>query len=361
MIKKYAHLLVHYSLSLKKGERVFISTNTVAEDLAREVYREALKIGAIPEVQLNFRGQNRILMEEGNDEQLSYVPTLYHKAINDFDAYLFIRAPFNHAENKNLNKEALKQRSKALKSTHEIYNQRTASRELKRTLCEYPTSASAQIAGLSLEAYQNFIFKACKLYDDDPIMSWKEVRRSQQTVVDYLNKSNMIRYKGPKTDVAFSVKNRIWINSDGQTNMPSGEVFTGPIEDSVNGTVYFDYPTMYKGEEVCNVELTIKDGEVIKWSAERGQSLLDDAMKIKGAKYFGEVAIGTNYSIDTPTKNILFDEKIGGTIHMALGQSYKQTGGINESVIHWDLISDMKEGAIYADGKMIYEKGQFVI
>ncbi len=361
MIKKYAHLLVNYSLSLNKGERVLIKTTTLAEDLAREVYREAIKIGAIPEVELDFRGKRRILMEDGNDDQLSFLPTLYEKAIREYDAYISIRAPFNHAEDKGLNKENLKKRSEALSPIHKIYSERTGTRKLKRTLCEYPTDASAQIAGMALEDYQNFIFRACKLYDKDPIASWKKVRTSQQKIVNYLNKTDIIRYKSLKSDVTFSVKGRTWINSDGQTNMPSGEVFTGPIEDSVNGKVFFDYPTMFKGEEVRNVELQITNGKVIKWKAETGQDLLDTAMKIKGARYFGEVAIGTNYDITTPTKNILFDEKIGGTIHMALGQSYHQTGGRNESLIHWDLISDMTNGSIYADGTMIYENGKFII
>ncbi|MEE9374279.1 MAG: aminopeptidase [Saprospiraceae bacterium] len=361
MIKRYAHLLAHYSLSLKKGEKVLIHTTTVAEDLAREVYREALKIGSIPEVELDFRGKRRILMEEGNAEQLAYLPTLYKKAIEEYDAYLFIRAPYNHAENKSLKKGSVQKRSKALMPIHNTYSLRTAKRALKRTLCEYPTAASAQIAGMPLEQYETFIFKACKLCDKDPIASWKKVSKMQQGIVDYLNKSENIRYKGPRTDVSFSVKKRIWINSDGQTNMPSGEVFTSPIEDSVNGTVFFDYPAIFKGEEVKNVTLQIKDGKVVKWKAERGQGLLDMVMKIKGARFFGEVAIGTNYDITIPTKNILFDEKIGGTIHMALGQSYKQTGGQNESSLHWDLISDMTQGSIFADGTKIYDNGKFLI
>ena len=361
MIKKYAHLLTHYSLSLKEDEKLLIHTTTLAEDLAREVYREALHIGAIPEVQLNFRGKDKILLDEGRENQLRHEPVMYKKAIEEFDAILFIRAPFNHAETKNIDPAKRKKRAKYQSSLSRIYAERTGTRALKRTLCEFPTAASAQIAGMSLEDYQHFIFNACKLYDDDPIKSWQEMGKMQQSVVDYLNDCSVIRYKSPKSDVTFSVNNRLWINSDGQTNMPSGEVFTGPVEDSVNGHVNFDYPTMFRGEEVRNVNLHIKDGKVVKWAAERGQKLLDEVMSIKGANYFGEVAIGTNYNITTPTKNILFDEKIGGTIHMALGQSYKQTGGTNESAIHLDLISDMTKGEIYADGEKIYENGKFLI
>ncbi len=361
MLKKYAHLLCHYSLGLKKGEKVYITSTTLAEDLVREVYREALKIGAIPEVELNFREQTKILYEEANPVQLKHEPLLYKKAVEEFDAVLFIRAPYNHSEERYINPKKRLKRSKYLSGITKIYSDRTATLSLKRTLCEFPTTASAQVAGMSLEDYETFVYNACRLYDDNPIASWNKVGIEQQKLVDHLNKCSEMTYKGPKTDLSFSIKNRIWINSDGKTNMPSGEVFTGPVEDSVNGKVHFDYPALYRGEEVRGISLEIKDGRVEKWSAERGENVLGEVMKIKGARHFGELAIGTNYNITRATKNILFDEKIGGTIHMALGQSYKQTGGKNESLIHWDLVSDMKNGEIYADGERIYENGRFLI
>lgn len=361
MIRKYAHLLCNYSLELKRGEKLYIRTTTLAEDLVREVYREALRLGAFPEVDLGFREKGKILFEEADDDQLAYEPILYKAAVQTFDAALFIRAPYNHSEERNIDPHKRIQRSNALKQISDTYSDRTADRSLKRSLCEYPTAGSAQIAGMSLEDYEHFIFNACRLYDDDPVASWKEVGRSQQKIVDFLNASSSIRYVAPKTDISFSVKGRVWINSDGKTNMPSGEVFTGPVEDTVDGHVYFDYPAVFRGEEVRGVALKVSKGEVVSWSAEMGQTVLDEVMQIDGARYFGEVAIGTNYNITQPTKNILFDEKIGGTIHMALGQSYKQTGGKNESIIHWDLISDMTQGAIFADNQKIYEKGRFLI
>jgi aminopeptidase len=171
----------------------------------------------------------------------------------------------------------------------------------------------------------------------------------------------MIQYKNQHTDIRFSVKGRIWINSDGRANMPSGEVFTGPVEDSVSGVVYFDYPSVFSGHDVQGITLTVEDGQIVTWDAETGKEILDQVFAIEGARYFGEVAIGTNYKIQRATKNILFDEKIGGSIHMAVGQSYLQSGGKNQSTIHWDMIADMRNGGeILADGKVIYRNGNFL-
>lgn len=362
MLDKYAKLLVNYSLDIQPGDRLFIRTTTLAEPLVREVYREAIKVGAIVETELTFREQNRILISEGNTEQLQHVPLLYQEAVKSFDAYLYIRAPFNLKEDQGVDSTKANIRQEAYKPAQKIYFERTATRALKRTLCQYPTIANAQNAGMSLEAYEQFIFSACKLYEDDPVNSWLQVRKDQQHIVDFLNKKEKMRYKGAGFDIEFSTSGRTWINSDGQTNMPSGEVYTSPVEDSVNGTIHFSFPGVYMGHEVEAVTLWVKDGWIEKWEAKRGQDFLNRIFELEGARRFGEAAIGTNYSISRYSKNILFDEKIGGTIHMALGQSYLQAGGKNESAIHWDLITDMKQGGeIYADDEKIYENGYFLI
>lgn len=362
LLEKYAHLLVHYCLEIKAGERLYISSTTLAEPLIREVYRAAMKAGASVEINMAFREQEKIYLDLADENQIAHISPLQKEAMENYDAYLVIRAPFNLKETQNVDPNQRKLRSEALAEINKTYYTRTADRSLKRSLCQYPTQASAQEAGMSLEEYQHFVFNACNLYADDPKSEWLKVRVTQQKIVDYLNKSDQIQYKSSKTNISFSVKNRIWMNSDGQTNMPSGEVYTGPIENTVNGTVHFDYPSIYMGQEVHNITLWVEDGVVVKWQAERGQEVLDEVMKIDGANQFGEVAIGTNYNIQRATKNILFDEKIGGTIHMAVGQSYIQTGGKNKSSVHWDMISDMKQGGqIYADGKLIYENGKFLI
>lgn len=362
ILNRYAHLIVHYCLYLKEGETLYISSTTAAEPLIKEVYKEATKAGAMVEVGMSFEEQNKVFLDLASEEQLNYESPILKHIMNNFDAYLVIRAPYNLRENNNINLAKSKMRSKANAGINEAYFRRTANGEMKRSLCQFPTRASAQEAGMSLTEYQHFVYNACKLYDEDPIDSWQKVRAFQQGIVDHLNGVSHLRYKNSKTDISFSVKGRTWINSDGKTNMPSGEVFTGPVENSVNGVVYFDYPSIYRGQEVKNITLEVKDGKVEKWSADVGQDLLDSIMQIEGARYFGEVAIGTNYDIQMPTKNILFDEKIGGTIHMAIGQSYIQTGGKNKSSIHWDMIADMsKDGEIFADGELIYSKGKFLI
>lgn len=361
LLEKYANLLVHYCLDIQPGNRLFIRSTTLAEPLVREVYRLALRAGAHVEVDLGFREQNRIFYLEAGEEQLNYVSPFYQHAIEVFDAYLYIRAPFNLREEHSADPEKVKQYREANKKVSNIYFQRTATRELKRNLCQYPTLASAQNAGMSLEEYEAFVYGACKLFDDDPIQRWLDVRAFQHQIVDLLNAKSKIRYKGKNIDISFSTEGRTWINSDGQTNMPSGEVYTSPVEDSVNGVAHFSYPAVYMGQEVEGVTLWVKDGYIEKWEAEKGKDFLDEIFQTPGARRFGEAAIGTNYNINRFTKNILFDEKIGGTIHMAVGQSYFQTGGKNESSIHWDMIGDMTNGGeIFADDEKIYENGQFL-
>ena len=359
---KYAELLVNYCLELKPGDKVYIQSTWLAEPLVREIYREAIKVGAHPEINLDFRERNRIYMEHASENQLTYVSPLNELVMKSFDAYLYIRAPYNLKEESRIDPVKRKIRSNATASLNKVFSKRTADGSLTRSLCQYPTNASAQEAGMSLEEYQKFVFQACHLYSEKPADAWLQIRKEQQKIVDHLNDCEKINYKSDKTDITFSVKDRTWINSDGRVNMPSGEVFTGPVESSVEGTVHFDYPSIYLGREVRGVTFEVNGGEIKKWQAEVGQEVLDEVMALRGARYFGEAAIGTNYNIQQPTKNILFDEKIGGTIHMAVGQSYIQTGGKNESVIHWDLISNMKDGGeIFADDELIYEDGVFII
>ncbi len=361
ILQRYANLLVNYCVEIKKGEKLFVRTTTLAEPLVREVYRAAIKAGAIVEVEMAFREQNRILINEGSEHQLKYPSMQYKKAMEEFDGYIYIRAPFNLREDQNNNAKNAGIRSVAMKPISQTYFKRTATRDLKRNLCQYPTQAAAQNAGMSLEEYEDFVFNACRLYDDDPIESWLSVRKHQQAIVDVLNKRERVRYRNEHFDITFSTKGRKWINSDGQTNMPSGEVYTSPVEDSVNGTIHFDFPGVYMGHEVENVTLWVKDGLIEKWEAKKGQTFLNHIFEIEGTRRFGEAAIGTNFNINKLTKNILFDEKIGGSVHMAIGQSYLQCGGKNESSIHWDMIAGMmKNGEIYADDEKIYERGKFL-
>jgi len=359
---RYARLLTQYCLDLQEGDRLLLRTTTLAEPLVREVYRYALRAGAHVEVQLDFREQSRIFFSEAQDKQLDYIPTLYPRAMAEFEAYLHIMAPYNLREEHDLPPEKSKRRQQVMKPARDQYFRRAATRELKRNLCLYPTTAHAQEAGLSLEEYQHFVYRACKLYEENPMARWLELRRNQQKIVDHLNGCSRVQYKSEDVDIAFSTAGRSWINSDGQTNMPSGEVYTSPVEDSAEGHIHFSYPAVYRGHEVEGVTLWVEKGEVVRWEARRGQDFLDYIFSLDGTRRFGEAAIGTNYDIDRFSKNILFDEKIGGTVHMAIGQSYPQAGGKNQSSVHWDMIADMRSGSeILADGERIYADGAFLI
>lgn len=360
---RYAELLVRYCMEVRPGDKVFIASTLLGEPLVRAVFQAAYAAGAAQvEYDMAFRERERLYMQHASDEALTMSPLLQRIAMESFDCYLNIRAPYNLRDNSGATAERAQKRTEALAPLNKNYFERTADRRLRRNLCQWPTDAAAQEAGMSLSEYEAFVFGACKLFADDPQAAWLNVRASQQRIVDHLNRSSNIRYITEGTDLSFNTSGRIWMNSDGQTNMPSGEVYTSPVEESVQGTVHFSYPCIYQGNEVEGVTLWVKDGFIEKWSASRGQEFLDYIFTLPGTRRFGEAAIGTNYDIQRMTKNILFDEKIGGTIHLAIGQSYLQTGGKNESPVHWDMITDMtKGGEIWADGEMIYRDGKFLI
>jgi aminopeptidase len=361
MYKRYAHLLVNYCLRITKGEKLYISTTTLAEPLVKEVFREATRLGAFVKISFSFESQNHILISEGNQDQLTYVDPHLIDIMSTYDAYLNIRAPYDSVDSYIGLEDKLSKNTEALALVNKIYFDRIADGSLKRCLCQFPTSYSANIAGMSLDEYRQFVFAACNLYFDDPQSEWLKLSSIQQKIVDYLNKIDKMCYCNERTEIHFSVKGRNWINSDGKNNMPSGEVFSSPIEDSVHGYIHFTMPTIYEGVLIENIKLKVQNGIVTEASASKGEDKLRSVLRYRGANKWGEVAIGMNYNIKRPTCNILFDEKIGGTIHMALGQSYKQCGGTNESSVHWDLITDMSKGYIIADGVKIYENGVFII
>ncbi len=358
---RYAQLLVDYCLELTPGDRLLVSTTTLAIPLVREVHRVAMERGAHVEVDLAWDGRGRTFLETASDEQLAYVGAQKKVAFETFEAYLAIKAPFNlrSMAGAPAGKKAI--RAAALADLNQTYFRRTGTRELRRSLCQYPVQASAQEAGMSLADYRAFVFGACKLDAADPREAWLQVRARQQAITDRMNASTRFRYRNAASDISFTTEGRTWINSDGQTNMPSGEIYTSPVEDSVEGVIHFDYPAVREGHTVEGVTLWVKAGEVQRWEAKRGQEYLDHVFSLPGTRRFGEAAIGTNYDIDRLTRNMLFDEKIGGTVHMAIGQSYRQCGGKNESSVHWDLLAGMRNGGeVYADGECVYRDGRFL-
>jgi len=360
--QKYADLMVNYCLALKKGDKFLIRGTYLAEDLLNEVYVAALKAGAHPEFQIGLNGSSRLFYEHASDAQLGYVSPLNQYVTENYDALLLVNAPFNMKELQTIDPAKKQAVSMAGTELTKTFFRRAAQDELRWSLCVYPADAAAQECDFSLAEYRDFVYSACFLYEDDPIAKWKQSHEVQQKTADFLNTTSSIRFVGNDIDVSFSTEGRKWINCSGQNNMPDGEIFTGPVEDSVNGKVRFSYPGFYMGQQIEDICLEIKAGEVVDWSAAKGQELLDTLFDIPGARRFGEVAVGTNHGIKKFTKNMLFDEKIGGTIHMAVGAGLPKSGAKNESAIHWDMLADMTDGGeIYADDELVYRDGRFLI
>ena len=363
--QKYARLIVDYCLYLKPNQKLLIRTGTAAEPLMQWVQAFALERGAMIDLIYDTAYEEDNFLEYANADQMNYSAERLNHLIESCDALLTVRALRNpdHSHVRSTNKAGQSElRRAALSHFNKVYFERLGNGSLKRCLCQYPTEFSAELAKMSLKEYEQFIINACYLNHDQPEEQWKLLSKRQQVYVDHLNRTKRIEYRHPNFEISANVEGRIWINSDGKSNMPSGEVFTSPIEDSVEGTVFFDYPTRMFGKDLRGIKLEVKKGEIVYYSAEEGQEVLDKVFAIPGTRRFGEIAIGTNNNIRQATNNILFDEKIGGTVHMAVGQSYKQCGGKNESDIHWDLITDMKNGGeIWTDGILIYSNGNFLI
>lgn len=361
-LQKLAKVLVQYSLRLKPGDKFLISSPVIAAPLIRQVYREAVHAGAYVETHISIDGLSEIVLREGNDEQLRYVSELLKLRTEYFDALLTIWAQENSRALSGVDpaRIALQRSAYAALTNREL--ERIAKGEERWCGTLYPTHSSAQDAGMSLSDYEDFVYGLGLLDLDDPVAAWRNVHAEQQHIVEYLEQHDEIHIVAPGTDIRYRVGGRKWINCAGTENFPDGEVFSGPIENSVNGVVLFSYPAIYNGNEVADVQLTFRDGKAIETSASRGLDFLNAMLDSdEGARYVGEVAFGLNYNIKRFSKDTLFDEKIGGTMHMALGASLPESGGVNESGIHWDMVCDLREGKVYADGQLCYENGKFLI
>lgn len=361
-LKKLAHLLVHYSTKVQPGELVFISCDEVSLPWMVEVSEAAIKAGAYVETHLSSELVKEVMLTTASEEQLLKGSIIKEVMLDKADVWLTAwgsrNTRFSSAIDGEKNKLALQGEQK----WREIYRRRMGDKSLRWCGTQFPTHAYAQEAGMSLRAYEDFVFSAALLDHDDPVAAWQKVSVSQQKWADYLSTKETLRIVSKDTDISMSIKGRSWENCDGKLNMPDGEICTAPVENSVEGHIRFSFPGLYIGTEVEDIFLEVKEGKVVKASAAKGEQLLLELLKTdEGASYFGEVAIGTNYGIPGFTRNMLFDEKLGGTIHMAIGASLQMCGGKNQSSLHWDLLCDMKkEGRIYADGELFYEKGTFL-
>jgi aminopeptidase len=360
--QKLAMVLVHYSLKIKPGDKLVIKSKDIAAPLIREVYREAIRAGAHVKTFIGIDGLEEIALSEGSDEQLAYVSE-YDKFVTDyFDATLTIWAEENTRSMSGVDPKRIARKREAQAPLFKRSLERMASGVERWCGTLYPTQAHAQDARMSLSAYEDFVYGAGLLNLEDPMAAWRKIDTEQQRIADFLMQHDEIHIVAPDTDITYRVGGRKWISCAGTENFPDGEVFSGPIENSVNGIVRFSYPAIYDGNEVEDVRLTFQDGKVVESSAGRGLDFLNAMLDTDaGSRYLGEVAFGLNYSIQQFSGDTLFDEKIGGTMHMALGESLPESGGVNESGLHWDMVCDLRQGKVYADGQLCYENGKFII
>lgn len=362
-LEKWAKALVNYSVEVRPGQTVGITGGVAAAPLLREVYREVLAAGGYPVMLPVLDGLAAEMQLHGNDDQLAFLTPAEKFLREQADVTINVLAETNTKRLSAVDpaRQALFQ--KARTGLMGSYMRRAAEGKLDWTLTLYPTDAYAQDADMETEAYTDFVLAGMKLDRDDPVAAWRELHDEQQRLIDWLAGKSEIHLTGPDTDLTVNVKDRVWINSDGKRNFPSGEIFTGPVEDSVRGHIRFSYPVVTGGREIQDIRLRFEAGKVVEASAAKNEDYLIRTLDTDpGARFLGEFAFGTNFDIQRFSKNILFDEKIGGTVHMAVGAGYPETGSTNTSAVHWDMICDLREGGeVTVDGQPFLVEGRFVV
>lgn len=353
----FADLLAGYCLDVRENEQVLVRSTTLAEPVLLELHRAIHERGGWPFLRLELPGQGRAFYEHARDWQLDEVAPLTLTEAKKIAKSVAIQAPHDPAELAGVDPALIGrvQRSRA------VVRELTMKRRWCSTL--WPTASLAERAGMSLDELSSFVARALFLdRPAGPVAAWRELAAFQDQLIGRLKGARQVRVEAEGTDLTVTVKGRTWVNSDGKRNMPSGEVFTGPHESSATGRIRFDLPTTPAGITVRGVELELRDGEVVSGRADEGDAYLQQVLRTDdGARRFGELGIGTNYGIDRPIGTILFDEKIGGTVHLALGRSYPETGGKVQSAVHWDLICDLRRGGrLTADGEVVQQDGRFV-
>jgi aminopeptidase len=362
-LQRLANVLVDYCCGVKPGMWVGILGDVVTLPALREVYKEVLRYGGYPTLFISDETMTRHFYREANDDQMTWLDpsqTLYYEKA---DIYIRIGSSMNTRAMTNIDPKRVQRINAARKQWLDLRLDRAARLEFEWVGTWYPTEASAQEANMSLEEYERFVYGSMFLDHDDPAGEWRKLSAVQQKKVDWLKGKKQVRLQGPNADISLSIEGRTFVNSDGHKNMPSGEIFTGPVEESVNGWIRFSYPSIVAGRAVSGIELQFENGKVVAATAETNDDLLQAQLNTdEGARYLGEFAIGTNFGINRFTGNILFDEKIGGTVHMAVGMGYPETGSKNRSAVHWDMICDMRDDStIHVDGELFYRNGEFVV
>lgn len=348
-IKNLADILVNYSIKIKKGDMIEVNFGVNAKELALEVYKLVLQKGAIPVVHAGVPGFAYNYYKYANKDQLTTFPKIAMAKAKATAGEISIGASINTKELTSINPKKIALRRKVVKPVQDV--------EIKKNnwvICQFPTNALAQDAEMSLDEFEDFVYDAC-------IKDWAKESKKQNRLKKMLDKGKQVRITAEDTDLTFSIKGRQGIKCDGKRNMPDGEVFIAPVENSTEGYIKYNYPAIYSGREVDGIFLRFNKGKVIEAKAEKGEKILKEMIATdKGSCKLGELGIGVNYNIKQFIKQILFDEKIGGTVHLALGMAFPEGGGKNKSAIHWDMVKDLRRGgAIYIDGKLIQKNGKF--
>lgn len=361
-LEKLADVLVNYSTKVQKGDKVAISAEDAALPFLKAVARAAVKAGALVEYYVDVPDVDAEILRNGEEAQYAR-ENIRFGACARSDVWLSAWGSENTKTMQSIEGERLKQKRLANRANRKIYSDRMGTGELRWCGTQFPTNGDAQNAGMSLEEYEDFVYTAGFLYEADPVAQWEEMAAWQEKWVRWLDGKKELHILAEGTDLRVQIAGRKWINCCGHENFPDGEIFTSPVEDGVDGRITFSYPSLMNGHEFEKVCLQVEKGRITEAScknAEKQALLLSYIDTDAGSRYFGEVAIGTNYGIQRHTKNILFDEKIGGSMHMAIGEAFREAGGKNESAIHWDMINNMQDGGkIYADGILFYENGHF--
>jgi aminopeptidase len=363
LLERLAAVLVGYGIQVEQDEWVQIRGDASSLPLIRQIHKAVIRAGGHPTLIIDDSYAVRTLLREGSESQLRWLDPIYDLFAEKGDAIINILGTENTRANSNFDPQRNQIRQMARMGFNQTIMQRTAAADFKWALTQYPNHSGAQEANMSLEEYKDFIYKACFCDRDDPIAEWQRISQMQQHKVDWLKGRQTVVCRGPNIDLELSITDRVFVNAAGRQNMPDGEIFTGPVEDSANGWVRFTYPSIVDGSAVSGIELVFANGCVVEARAEQNEELLYVQLNTdEGSRYLGEFGIGTNFGIQQFTGNILFDEKIGGTIHMAIGMGYPETGSKNRSAVHWDMICDMREDSTIAvDGDLFYENGKFAV
>jgi aminopeptidase len=362
-ITALAQILVRYSTKVGEGDVCTIEGESAAEPLLQAVYEEVLQAGGNPIVHMAMEGQSTAYFEYASENQLQWISPVAEWAVENADVRIAVMASQNTRALSRVPPERQAMRQAATQRLMKRAMERSAEGTYRWALTLFPTNAYASEAGMSLKDYEDFYYGACLATDADPLGAWQRTSEETKRLADWIQGRSEVHVTGEGTDLRLGIENRTFIAADGKHNMPDGEFFTGPIEDSAEGEITFHLPASYAGREVAGVRYRFAGGKIVDASAEKGEDFLIEMLDTdEGARRLGELGIGTNYGITNGTGEILLDEKIGGTVHLAVGRSYPETGGVNESAIHWDMICDLRQGGeIEVDGEPLQRDGEFVV